>query len=55
MFKMCQNIKNILYCQKDVKCPKVKQLGWEEVGKKQLDTVRFMHNEVYFDVTCEGH
>ena len=47
---------NVSKCQKDVKCQIVKHLdyggGWQ---KKQIDTMRFTHIDINFDVRYEGH
>ena len=45
----------MLKCPKDVKCQKVKQLDQGRGSQKKLDTMRFTHSDVNFDVTYESH
>ena len=52
--KRCQNVQKMSNCQNSVKYQKVKQLNYG-VQQKKLDTVRFKHNDVNFDVTYESH
>ena len=43
-------------CKKDVKCQKVKHMDYGGGSqKKEIDTMRFTHIYVNFDVTYEGH
>ena len=43
-------------CQKDVKCQKFKHLDYGRGSQKNLiDTMRFTHIDINFDITNDGH
>ena len=48
---------NVSECQKDVKCKKIKHLdyGGGSQKKKEIDTMRFTHIDVNFDITYDSH
>ena len=49
----CQKMSS---CQKDVKCQKIKHLDYGGGSQKKLiDTMRFTHIDINFDVTYHGH
>ena len=59
---MCQNIKKMSSCQKDVKLSKRCQMSknetprlWRRFTKKLNDTMRFTDIDINFDVRYEGH
>ena len=53
---MCQNVKKMSTCQKDVKYQKVKHAdyGGSSQKKKLIDIMRFKDIDVNFDVKYEG-
>ena len=49
----CQKMSS---CQKDVKCQKIKHLDYGGGSqKKEIDTMRFTHIDVNFDITYDDH
>ena len=59
---MCQNIKKMSTCQKDVKlskdvkCQKIKHLDYGGGSQKnEIGTMRFRDIDINFDVRYEGH
>ena len=54
--KRCQVVKKMSSCQKDVKCQKMKHLDYGGGSQKNLiDTMRFTHIDINFDVIYESH
>ena len=47
---------NVSECQKDVKCQKIKHLDYGGGSqKKDIDTMRFTHIDVNFNITYDSH
>ena len=46
---------NVSECQKDVKCKKIEHLDYGGGSQKKIDTMRFTHIDVNFDITYDGH
>ena len=51
---MCQNVKKMSSCQKDVKYQKVKHADYGGDSQKKIDTMRFTDIDINFDVKYEG-
>ena len=54
--KICQTVKKMSNCQKDVKCQTIKHIDYGGGSqKKKIDIMRFTHFDINFDVKYEGH